>query len=139
MTSSNLRPCESGSSRMVLCTSSLHQFTAPYTSAQNGRIERLHRTLMGKAHTMHSTCNVLVNHWDEFVLTACYLSNCTPVSLQAGHTPYECWYGTKPNLSHLHKVSCHTFVLIQNRHNPKVYNHSVEYILIGYSLDSKAY
>ena len=31
----------------------IHQFTTPYTSAQNGRIERLHRTLMNKARAMH--------------------------------------------------------------------------------------
>jgi transposase InsO family protein len=29
-----------------------HQRTAPYTSAHNGRAERLHRTLLGKARTM---------------------------------------------------------------------------------------
>ncbi|KAF9547545.1 hypothetical protein CPC08DRAFT_614152, partial [Agrocybe pediades] len=27
-------------------------FTAPYTSAHNRKVERLHRTLMGKARTM---------------------------------------------------------------------------------------
>jgi transposase InsO family protein len=29
-----------------------HQRTAPYTSAQNGRAERLHRTILGRAHSM---------------------------------------------------------------------------------------
>jgi hypothetical protein len=29
-----------------------HQLTAPYTSAQNGHAEHLHRTLAGKARTM---------------------------------------------------------------------------------------
>jgi transposase InsO family protein len=38
-----------------------HQFTAPYTSAQNGHVERLHRTLMGKARAMCSACDVPVN------------------------------------------------------------------------------
>ncbi|EGN92327.1 hypothetical protein SERLA73DRAFT_29228, partial [Serpula lacrymans var. lacrymans S7.3] len=30
----------------------VHQFTAPHTSAHNGCIERLHHTLMGKACSM---------------------------------------------------------------------------------------
>ena len=29
-----------------------HQLTAPYTSAQNGHVEHLHRTLLGRARSM---------------------------------------------------------------------------------------
>ena len=35
----------------------IHQFTAPHTSAQNGHVERLHRTLMNKARAMHLSCD----------------------------------------------------------------------------------
>jgi hypothetical protein len=58
---------------------------------------------------------------------------------QENHTPFEHWYGHKPDLSHLCEIGCRAFVLIQNRHNPKVYSCLVECVLIGYSLDSKAY
>ena len=34
-----------------------HQLTAPYTSAQNGRAERLHRTIASKARKMRLACN----------------------------------------------------------------------------------
>jgi len=123
----------------LLSRGSQHQFTAPHTSAQNGRVERLHRTLMGKACTMRSTCGIPVNHWDEFLLTACYLSNWTPVTSQGSHTPFEHWTGKKPDLLHLREIGCRAFVLVQNHHNPKVYSRSVECVLIGYSLDSKSY
>lgn len=88
---------------------------------------------------MRSACNVPLNHWDEFMVTACYLSNRTPVVSQSGHTPFKRWYDRKPDLSHLREIGCCVFVLIQNHHNPKIYNRSVECVLIGYSLDSKAY
>jgi hypothetical protein len=88
---------------------------------------------------MRSTCGIPVNRWDEFILTACYLSNRTPVTSQNSHTPFERWTGQKPDLSNLCEIGCRAFVLVQNRHNPKVYTHSVECILIGYSLDSKSY
>jgi transposase InsO family protein len=104
----------------LLSCRSQQQFTAPYTSAQNGRVERLHHTLMGKACAMRSTCGVPVNRWDEFVLTTCYLTNKTPSTSQVGHTPYEHWFSSKPDLSHLREISCRAFVLIQNCHNPKV-------------------
>jgi len=123
----------------LLSCSTQHQFTAPHMSAQNGHVERLHRTLMGKARAMRTACNVPANRWDEFVLTACYLSNRTPVTSQDGHTPFECWTDQKLDLSHLHETGCRAFVLIQNQHNPKVYSRSIKCVLIGYSLDSKAY
>jgi hypothetical protein len=123
----------------LLTRGTSHQFTAPYTSAHNGRIEHLHRTLMGKARAMRTLCDIPANRWDEFVLTATYLTNRTPVTSQLGYTPYERWFSHKPDLSHLHEIGCRAFVLIQNRHNPKIFNRSTECILIGYSLDSKAY
>ena len=61
------------------------------------------------------------------------------VKFQNGHTPYEHWHGTKPDLSHLHEIGCRAFGLIQNSHNPKVFDQSIECVLIGYSQDSKAY
>ncbi|KAG2059354.1 hypothetical protein BDR06DRAFT_840019, partial [Suillus hirtellus] len=45
----------------------------------------------------------------------------------------------KPNLSHLHEIECCAFVLVQNWYNPKIFNYSIKCVLIGYSLDSKAY
>lgn len=113
----------------LLTRKTKHQFTAPYTSAHNGRVEHLHHTLMGKACTMRISCNIPTNRWDEFILTVAYLSNRTPVTSQAGHTPYEKWYSRKPNLSHLQEIRCQTFVLIQKCHNPKIFNCSTECIL----------
>jgi transposase InsO family protein len=66
----------------------LHLFTAPYTSAHNGRIERLHRTLFDKARSMLSACKAPANLWDEFCATAAYLTNLTGASANNGKTPY---------------------------------------------------
>jgi len=101
----------------LLCHGTQHQFTAPYTSAHNGCVERVHRTLMSCACTMHLASNLPPNCWDEFVVMSCYLSNRISVKSQQGLTPFERWSG----------------------HNPKVNAHSVECVLIRYSADSKAY
>lgn len=106
---------------------------------QKSCVERVHRTLMGKARAMRSDTPVPVNCWDEFILTTCYLTNCTPVKSQQGHTPYEQWFGCLPDLSHPHEIGCRVFVLVQNHHNPKVFDHSIECVLIGYFPDSKSY
>jgi GAG-pre-integrase domain len=115
------------------------QFTAPYTSAHNGRSERVHRTLHDKARTMRIQCGLPPNRWDEFMSTACYLTVRTPSRSQAGTTPFEAYHGHKPNLSHLREIGSRAFVLIQNRHNPKLFGHSLECVLIGYDTNSKSY
>ncbi|EPQ55451.1 hypothetical protein GLOTRDRAFT_41973, partial [Gloeophyllum trabeum ATCC 11539] len=54
-------------------------------------------------------------------------------------TPFEAYYGRKPDLSNLRKIGCRAIVLIQNQYNPKVNARSLECILIGYSQNSKVY
>jgi len=115
-----------------------HQCTAPYTSAQNGRAERLHCTILDKAHVMLILCKALSNLWDEFCATSAYLTNLTPSSSLQGHTPFELWYGRKPLLSHLREIGCRAFVLIPTA-TPKTYARSHPCVFIGYSPHSKAY
>ena len=117
----------------------IQQFTAPHTSAHNGQAERVHCTLRDKARTMRLQCNIPMNRWDEFMLSAAYLTCRVPSQSLEGQTPYEAFYGVKPDLSHLHEIGSCAFILIQNKHNPKLYERSVECVLIGYELSSKAY
>ena len=115
-----------------------HQHTAPYMSAQNGRAECLHHTILDKACTMLILCKALSNLWDEFCTTLAYLTNLTPSSSLQGHTPFELWYGHKPSLSHLCKIGCCAFVLIPTA-TPKTYARSCLCVFIRYSSHSKAY
>jgi hypothetical protein len=115
-----------------------HLLTAPYTSAQNGHAERLHRTLLGKARAMRFACNAPTNLWDEFVVTAAYLTNLTASSTIDGRTPHEVWFGHVPSLSHLREIGCRAFALITTN-NPKIFQRSVPCVLIGYAPHSKAY
>jgi len=115
------------------------QFTASHVSAHNGQVERLHRTLANKARAMRLQATLPPNRWDELMITARYLSVRTPSKSVGGRTPFEQYYNRRPSLSHLREIGSRTFVLIQNKHNPKIYGRSVECVLVGYSPDSKAY
>ncbi len=115
-----------------------HQRTAPYTSTQNRCAEHLHRMLLGKAQAMHLSCNAPTSFWAKFCTTTTYLSNLTLSSSLNGKTPYEIWTRCIPSLSHLCKIGCHAFTLIQ-MHNPKIYRCSCPCILIGYTPHAKAY
>ena len=116
------------------------RFTAPYTSAHIGRVERMHRTLMAKARTMRIYANCPPYLWDEFYLTAAHLHSKTLTrSLSDGKTPWEKYHGRKPDYSYMREIGCRVFVLIQSKHNPKVYERSLECVLIGYDQKAKTY
>ncbi len=85
------------------CTSKgiVHQLTNPYTPEQNGTAERLNRTLIESAKSMLFHAGLPLQFWAEAVNTATYLHNRSPISSLPDKTPYECWYGTKPNVSNL--------------------------------------
>lgn len=115
-----------------------HRRTAPYMSAQNGRAERLHRTLLGKARAMLASCKAPPEFWDEFCATSAYLTNLTATPSLQNRTPFELWFSYKPSLSHLHEIGCRAFALIPTA-VPKSFARSRPCILIGYSPHSKAY
>ncbi|KAI0373597.1 hypothetical protein BV20DRAFT_927655, partial [Pilatotrama ljubarskyi] len=70
-------------------------------------------TYLGKSRAMRLASNVPENRWDEFYVTACYLSNRTlSSSLPRGITPYEAWFGTPPSLRHLREIGSRAFVHI---------------------------
>jgi hypothetical protein len=115
-------------------------FTAPYTSAHNGRVERMHRTLMAKARTMRIYAKCPPNMWDEFYLTAGHLQDKTTTRSLQGTTPWEKWYERKPDYSYMREIGCRAFVLIQPiKKNPKILVRSLECVLIGYDINSKSY
>ena len=69
-----------------------HKFTAPYTSAHIGRVEHMHRTLMGKAHTMRIYANLPPYLWDELYIMTSLLHAKTTTCLLKGSTPWEKWH-----------------------------------------------
>lgn len=76
------------------------EFTVPYTPQQNGVSERLNRTVMDKARAMIADAGMSKKMWCEAVLTAVYLINRSPTAaLTENRTPYEMWYGHKPDVS----------------------------------------
>jgi hypothetical protein len=113
------------------------KYTAPYTSAHNGRVECMHRTLMAKARTMMADNNLPSNQWDELYITAAYLHICTPSST-IPKTLYEMFWNKKPDLSHLWEISARAFVFKQTD-RLKSGDQSFECVMVEYSQNAKAY
>ena len=76
--------------------------TAAYSPQQNGVSERLNRTLVEAARSMLSHSGLSYAYWAEAVATATYLRNrMVSAAIKSGQTPYQLWYGKKPNLEHI--------------------------------------
>jgi hypothetical protein len=93
---------------------------------------------MGKTRAMHAYSKLPPSLWEDLYLTLTHLHVCT-LTRSAAMTPFKEWYKRKPDYSYIHEIGCNAYVLIQNRHNPKVYERSIKCVLVGYNMNSKAY
>ncbi|KAJ2994795.1 hypothetical protein NUW54_g7491 [Trametes sanguinea] len=84
----------------------LRKLTTHDTPEYNGVSERVNRTLMEKVRAMLHASALPNNLWGEAAHHAMYLKNRTPTRALDGRTPYEAFWGKKPNLAHLHPWGC---------------------------------
>jgi histone deacetylase 1/2 len=112
--------------------------TVPYTPQQNGKAERLNRTLLDKARPMLAEYGLSKSLWGEAIATANYLRNRSPMSTKDAN-PYEMLYGTKPDLSHLRTFGARAYVLIPAALRTKLDAVSAPGRFIGYPANTKGY
>jgi len=77
--------------------------------------------------------------WAEAVQTAVYLKNRSPSRSLRGMTPHEAWFGEKPKVKHFRVFGCDAFAHIPRDERGKFDPKTRKCILVGYSLQSKAY
>jgi len=115
------------------------QLSVEYTPQQNGVAERANRTLVEMARCMMLQANFPDSLWAEAINTAAYLRNrCATKSLD-GITPFEAWTQRKPYVGFFRTIGSKTIALNKNRKGKKFQPKGEEYLLIGYSEESKAY
>src|SRR5579862_2096253 len=88
----------------------IHETTAPYSPDQNGVSERSNRTIMERTKAILAESNLPKILWMEIAATVVYLKNRSPTRSIKGKTPYEAWFGKKPNLSHLRVIGTAAYV-----------------------------
>ena len=122
------------------CKGIQHELTVPNTPEQNGVSERMNRTLMESARSMLSHAGLQNNFWAEAVATAAYVRNRSPTSaLSEGVTPYQKWYGRKPNLEHLKVFGCIAYAHVPDSQRRKLDKKAKKFRFVGYSIQSKGY
>jgi len=89
------------------------QTTAPYAHSQNGKAEWYVQTLEDGGQTLLVDSGLPASFWGDAVLMVQYIQNHVPTStLPDNKTPYEVFFGKKPDLSHLCIWGCQCFVAL---------------------------
>ena len=109
-----------------------------YTPEQNGRAERLNRTLIERTRALMYQHTLPKQLWSESMKTAAFLRNMVPTSGQV-KSPHELFHGKKPDVSMLREYGCKVAVHVPKAQRDKLDCVSEEGALVGYAPFSKAY
>ncbi|KAI3435603.1 hypothetical protein D9Q98_001666 [Chlorella vulgaris] len=121
------------------CDKGIHmQTTNRYTPEQNGAAERLNRTLIEKVRPMLAESGLPKSMWAEAVVTASYIRNRSPVKGRE-LTPWELFYGSKPDVSHLRTFGPRAYALTPKQLRNKLESVSQPGRFIGYPSGTKGY
>ncbi len=107
--------------------------TASYSSSQNGVAEHMNCMLADLARAMCITADLPVFLWEYAVTHAAYVQNRAYSSAIKVTTPYECWYGWKPDVTHLQEFRAPIWILLQGQSKlPKMEPRSKHCALVSY-------
>ena len=116
-----------------------HQLTNPHTPEQNGVSERLNRTLLESSRSMLYHAKLPLHFWAEAINTTVYLHNRSATSTLKNETPFERWFGKKPDVSNLKVFGCVCFVHTPDSLRTKLEPKAKKAIFVGYPQNTKGY
>ena len=86
--------------------------SVPYAHQQNGRAERIIRTLMEKAESMRQNACLPPSWWEFAIEHATHVYNRTPLRRLNWQTPSQLLLGERPSVNHLRVFGCGAYVFI---------------------------
>lgn len=110
--------------------------SAPHVKQGNGIAERENRILCDTARSLLYNADLSrtdrLRLWGEAILTSAYLRNRVPNKRTRDRTPFECWFGKKPDLSHLRVFGSPAFVKIPEIARKQMDPKSRKTVFVGY-------
>ncbi|KAL8150670.1 hypothetical protein V2J09_020478 [Rumex salicifolius] len=118
---------------------SAFRFSCPHSSPQNGKAERMIRTITNAIRTLLFHGRLPAKFWVEALNTATHLINLLPSSTQHMLTPHESLYKTPPTYTHLRTFGflCYPNLTTTTKH--KLEPRSTPCIFLGYATSHKGY
>ncbi len=115
-----------------------HKKTAGYSPEQNGSVERLNKNLQEKGRAMLEDSGLGEELWAEAMVTTNYTRNRLPSRVHE-KTPWEKFFGEKPDVSHMHVFGACAYMHIPKENRKKMQLVSERGVFVGYEPDCKAY
>ena len=110
----------------------IHERTTVNTPQQNGISERFNRFLEEGITSMLAQAHFPRALWGQALALLLRIANATPTSRLKGMTPYEAFYGKKPDLSMLRTFGCRAYVHVQKKKRVDAPWHTMRCIYLGF-------
>ena len=123
----------------------IHEFTAPYSSAQNGLAERAIRTTIDDVRTLLNDSGLRHSYWAEAAAYSIYTRNLIPSRCVPGQIPLESFTKRRQGVGHLRVFGAKCWVKIPTMHGLQVTGgskldpRSVECRFLGYATGTGNY
>jgi hypothetical protein len=91
----------------MLANGIVHVKVVPDAHAQNGRVERVHLTILDDVRTLLLQSGLPPSHWAEAAAYPSYIRNHTPADNK--NTPLNLWYNQKTTVEHLQPFGCKVY------------------------------
>jgi hypothetical protein len=116
------------------------RLSCPYTSPQNGHVERMICTPNNDVvHALLFQAKLPPSFWVESLHTANHLLNIRPSHVIGNFAPYFLLYGVHPTYDHLRTFSCLCFPNLSHSIDLKLSPRSTRCVLLGYPREHKGY
>ena len=117
-----------------------HEFTAPYSSAQNGLAERAIRTTIDDVRTLLRDSGLGHSYWAEAAAYSIQTRNLIPSRRHPGRIPMESFSGKRQGVAHLRVFGAKCWAKTPTAHgDSKLDPRSTECRLLGYASGSGNY
>lgn len=117
----------------------VHELSSAYIHEQNGRAEREIRTLVESARSILFAKSVDSKLWPEAINTVCYVLNRVILQPSEKETPYEKWFGRRPQIKHLKVFGVDAYLNIPKEKRTKFQPKSRKLLFVGYDGESNNY
>jgi hypothetical protein len=115
------------------------ELTQGNTPQQNGVSERWNRTIMERARSLSSDCNLPVYLWPKAVTMATYLINCSPTRANSGIPPEVKFTGTSLDVNNLRIFGCIAYLHVPKDSCKKLDSKTQKCLFLGFDSETKAY
>jgi transposase InsO family protein len=115
------------------------RLSCPYTSQQNGKAERIPRTVNDSLRTMLLHSGAPASFWAEALATATYVINRRPCRATGAITPFELLFGVAPDYSTLRVFGALCFPNLSATTTHKLCPRSTTCVFLGYPPDHRGY